>query len=139
MTTSAAGGADGPLGRSERDRIEIVGLRAVGICGVLPHEREQPQPFDIDLTLYTDLAPAGHSDDLADTVDYGDLAREVEAIVVDGRFQLIEAMAESIAAAALGHSRVDSVTVSVRKLRPPVPLQVSTTGVTVQRSRPARS
>lgn len=137
MTIGPTGPANDPPGRSDRDRIEIMGLRAVGVCGVLPHEREQPQPFEIDLTLYTDLADAGRSDDLADTVDYGDMAQVVEAIVSDGRFQLIEALAEAIATAALGHDRVEAVTVSVRKLRPPVPLQVSTTGVTIQRSRPS--
>jgi FolB domain-containing protein len=117
------------------DRIELRGLRAMGICGVLPEEQAGAQPFEIDLDIYADLAPAGRSDDLADTVDYGDIARVVSVVVSEGRFVLLEHMAEVIATAVLGHSKVEGVTVTVRKLRPPVPVQVDTTGVTITRSR----
>ncbi len=121
------------------DRIELRGLRALGICGALAHEQQQSQPFEIDLTVFTDLAPAGQSDALVDTVDYGDLAVVVEAIVSEGRFVLVEAMANAIATAALAHDLVEAVTVSVRKLRPPVPIDLDTTGVTISRSRTSPS
>lgn len=138
MNSGPLGPSDRPGGRP-RDRIEIVGLRALGVCGVLPHEQAEAQPFEVDLTLFADLAPAGRSDRLADTVDYGDMAQVVEVVVSEGRFALVEAMAEAIASAALGHAGVEAVTVSVRKLRPPVPVHVATTGVTIERSRPRSS
>jgi dihydroneopterin aldolase len=117
------------------DRIELRGLRAVGICGALPEEREREQPFEIDLDVWTDLAQAATSDDLDLTVDYGQLAQVVAAIVGETQFVLLERMADAIAGAVLAHSRVDRVRVTVRKLRPPVPVMLDTAGVTITRYR----
>ena len=59
------------------DRIDISGLRAVTIVGALPHEREIPQPLQIDLSLEVDLRDAGRTDELGDTVHYGLVADRV--------------------------------------------------------------
>lgn len=117
------------------DRIELRALRAVGFCGALPQEQEQPQPFEIDLDLIVELSEAGRSDQLSDTVDYGEMAQVVSVIVTESRFVLLERMAEVIADAMLGHARVQAVTVTVRKLRPPVPVDLATSGVTITRNR----
>jgi len=117
------------------DRIELRGLRALGICGVLPEERERPQPFEVDLALEVDLAPAGRSDDLDDTVDYGTLAEAVVAVVQETRFQLLEALAAAVAECALADARVVAVTVRLRKLRPPVPVDLASSGVRIRRER----
>ena len=66
------------------DRILISGLRELGVHGVLPEEQERPQPFEVDLELLVDLAPAGASDELADTVDYGAVCEAVRRVVADG-------------------------------------------------------
>ena len=116
------------------DRIELRGLRGVGICGALPEERERPQPLEVDLDVVADLIAAGASDDLADTVDYGQLTEVVAVVVSESRFMLLEALAEAIATAVLAADRVQAVTVSVRKLRPPVPVELDTAGVTIHRS-----
>ena len=63
------------------DQIEISAIRTVAIVGALPHEREIPQPLQIDLTLDVDLGDAGRSDDLDDTVHYGWVADQVVAVV----------------------------------------------------------
>ncbi len=81
------------------DVIELRGLRLSALVGVLPHEQAQAQPLEIDLDLVLDLAPAGTSDDLADTVDYGAVCSAVEAIVEESSFALLEALAERIAVA----------------------------------------
>jgi FolB domain-containing protein len=117
------------------DVIELRGLRVSGICGALPEERERPQPLEIDLDVVADLRPAGLSDNLDDTVDYGALAAGVEFVVHDGRPQLLERLAESIAQLALIDPRIQQVTVAVRKLRPPVPQLLATSGVRITRSR----
>ena len=57
------------------DQIRLTGVRAVGKHGVLDFEHERAQTFVVDATLFLDLAPAGHSDDLHDTVDYGAIAK----------------------------------------------------------------
>jgi FolB domain-containing protein len=117
------------------DVIELRGLRVSGICGALPEERERAQPLEIDLDVVADLRPAGVSDDLDDTVDYGALAAGVEFIVGDGRPQLLERLAESIAQLVLVDPRIEQVTVAVRKLRPPVPQHLATSGVRITRRR----
>jgi len=122
---------------SERpaDRIELRGLRVAGIVGVLPEERDRPQPLEIDLDLVADLAAAGTSDSLDDTIDYGEMTQVVEAVVTESGCALLERLAELVAQAMLGHDRVNAVTVSIRKLRPPVPVLLDTAGVTITRTR----
>jgi dihydroneopterin aldolase len=115
------------------DRIELRGLRVVGTHGVLAEEQARAQPFEVDLDLDADLAGAGRSDDLADTVDYGTLAERVASVVTGERHALLERLAERIAETALADGRVRSVTVTVRKLRPPVPVDLASAGVRVVR------
>ena len=102
-------------------------------CGVLPEEIERVQPFEIDLELEVDLAPAGASDELADTVDYGAVVDRVTG-VCDGHHQLMERLADRIATAAGDDPRVEAVTVTLRKLRPPVPHDLADAGVRIRRA-----
>lgn len=118
------------------DRIEIRDLRVTGTHGVLPEERERAQPFSVDIVGWIDMEAAQQSDDLADTVDYGALA-EAAAEVVGGRsYRLLEALAGRLASALLiVDPRLEAVEVTVRKLRPPLALDVGSTGVRVRRAR----
>jgi 7,8-dihydroneopterin aldolase/epimerase/oxygenase len=119
------------------DRIELRGLRLLATVGVLDHEQVQAQPIEVDLDVAIDLAAAGRSDDLADTVDYGALCARLEDVASRPR-ALLEAMAEQMAQAVLdADPRVAAVEVAVRKLRPPVPQQLVTSGVRVVRARRA--
>lgn len=119
-----------------RDRIELRGLRLTGRVGVLDLERRQDQPLEIDLDLVLDLAAAGASDDLADTVDYGAVCAVVAATVGDGHVDLLEHMSARVAAAVLAHDeRVEAVDLCVRKLRPPVPHDLGTSAVRIVRYR----
>jgi len=117
------------------DQIELRGLVAYGICGALPEEQERVQPLEVDLDVSLDLHAPGASDALDDTVDYGLLCATVERIITTERFTLLERLASRIAEATLADERVDSVTVSVRKLEPPVPQQLTTSGVRITRGR----
>ena len=121
---------------ADGDRIELRGLRLAGIVGVLPHEQAQAQPLELDLDIALDLAAAGASDALDDTVDYGALCDRAERVITMSRFQLLEALAEAIAADLLdADARIASVTVALRKLRPPVAQQLDTSGVRITRTR----
>ena len=122
-------------GGTPGDVIEVRGLRAAGICGVLPEEQQRAQPLVVDLDLYADLTEAGASDDLAHTANYGSVAERVHRLITTGRFALLERLATCIADECLLDQRVTAVTVSVRKLRPPVPELVDTTGVRITRFR----
>jgi dihydroneopterin aldolase len=117
------------------DRIELRGLVISGICGALPEERERAQPLEVDLDVVADLSAAGESDDLADTLDYGSITEQVEGIITSGAPMLLERLARTIADAVLADPRAVSVTVAVRKLRPPVPQVMGTSGVRITRSR----
>jgi dihydroneopterin aldolase len=118
------------------DRIELRGLRVPARVGVLPIEREQDQPLEFDLDLVVDLGPAGRSDDLADTVHYGAVCDAVATAVGAGHVALLERLAELVARAVLGvDSRIIAVDLAVRKLRPPVPHDLATSGVHVVRTR----
>jgi dihydroneopterin aldolase len=118
------------------DRIEINGLRVFGRHGVLPHEQELGQVFVIDLVLELDLSSAAASDDLADTVHYGEVAEQVAEAVRETRFDLIEALAGHLAALVLGrHERVASVEVTVRKPDAPIPLDLDGVAIVLRRSR----
>lgn len=115
------------------DLVELRGLRAMGVHGVLAEEQTRAQPFEVDLDVTVDLSAAGRSDDLSDTVDYGALTELVAKVVEGEHFQLLERLAERIAEVVLDDPRATSVTVAVRKLRPPVPLDLATAGVRITR------
>lgn len=117
------------------DVIEVRGLRLVGTHGVLPEEHMRAQPFEIDLDIEADLSPAGASDDVADTIDYGIVVEVVADEVAGPHANLLEHLAERIASRVLdvagGTAR--SVSVTVRKLRPPIAQDLSSVGVRVTR------
>ena len=122
-------------GQAAPDRIQLRGLRAMGLCGALAEEQERRQPFEIDLDVEADLSVACRTDRLDDTIDYGELCRRAEAVVVEERFVLMERLAQRVADVVLRDERVAAVTVTVRKLRPPVPQQLETSGVSLRRAR----
>jgi dihydroneopterin aldolase len=98
------------------DRILLEGMVFHGRHGTLPAERELGQRFVVDVELRLDLRPAGLSDDLTLTVDYGEIHRLVREIVEGPPVNLTEALAERIAAAILeAHSPVVAVRVKVAK------------------------
>lgn len=117
------------------DRIELRGLVASGFCGALPEEQQRPQPLEVDIDLHLDLAAATRTDALDDTVDYGALCAMVERVIVTERFTLLERLAERLAEVSLADDRASAVSVTVRKLRPPVSQQLATAGIHLERSR----
>jgi dihydroneopterin aldolase len=126
-----AGAAAGP-----GDRIEVRGLRALGVHGVLVEERGRAQPFDVDLDVGVDTITAASSDDLADTVDYGAVVEQAAAVVEGRSFQLLEALAAAVAGAVLGcDPRITEVAATVRKVRPPLAVDLASVGVRVVRRR----
>lgn len=100
----------------ESDKIILEGMVFFGYHGTLPEENTLGQRFVVDVTLHLDLRPAGEADDLAATVDYSEVHRQVRAIVEGPPLKLIEAVAEQIAATVLAeHPIVQAVQVRVRK------------------------
>ena len=102
------------------DRIHLRGVEAVGYHGVLPDEKRDGQPFVVDVVMQLDLATAGGSDALDDTVSYAEVAGEVMSRITGPSFDLIERLAEVIADDVLDLALVDAVTVTVHKPEAPV-------------------
>ena len=141
------------------DRIELKGLRARGFHGVFDHERRDGQDFSCDVTLWLEFAPAAESDDLADTVDYGAVARVAHDVLTGEPRDLIETVAVEIAekllaaddtaAAAAAAAAEDpaaarppllhAVEVTIHKPQAPIPLEFGDVAVTARRSRSIRS
>ncbi|WP_240640539.1 dihydroneopterin aldolase [Microbacterium sp. 10M-3C3] len=118
------------------DEITMTGLRVFGRHGVFDHERRDGQEFVIDLTLGVATTAAAASDDVADTVHYGELAERVAAVVAGEPVNLIETLAQRIADAALSDERVQIVTVTVHKPSAPITVPFDDVSVTIRRSRP---
>lgn len=112
----------------------------MGAHGALPEEQRRPQPFEIDVDLHADLSAACSSDRLQDTIDYGAVVDAVVASVSGPHCDLLEHLAERVAAGAFAAAGplAEEVAVTVRKLRPPVAAQMSSAAVTIRRRRPAR-
>lgn len=117
------------------DRIELRGLRVRGHHGVYDFEREQGQDFVIDVTLHLSLREAAASDDVTDTVHYGELADQVVAIVAGEPVNLIETLAERIAAVALADARVQRAEVTVHKPCAPIDATFDDVAVSIVRER----
>ncbi|MBR20991.1 MAG: dihydroneopterin aldolase [Leifsonia sp.] len=119
-----------------RDTITLSGVRARGHHGVLADERRDGQEFVVDVALTLDLARAAASDDVADTVHYGELAEAIVAAIERDPVDLIETLAERIAALVLEHAAVHEVVVTVHKPHAPIRVSFDDVAVTITRSRP---
>lgn len=118
------------------DRIFITALAVHAHHGVLHHEAELGQPFFLDIDMAVDLAAAGRSDDLADTVSYADVASVATRAFTSQRFKLIEAAGVAVAEAILkGFPKVQSVTITVHKPQAPIGALASDIGIVLSRCR----
>jgi dihydroneopterin aldolase len=115
------------------DTIVIAGLRELGVHGATPEERTRPQPFEVDVELEVDLTAPGDSDALEDTVDYAAVCEAVSRVVKSEQYHLLERLATRIAEVCRADPRVVSITVTVRKLHPPVRAMVDHVAVRIER------
>ena len=119
------------------DVISLLGLRVRGFHGVFDHERRDGQDFVVDAVLELSTATAAVSDDLHDTVHYGELAEGLAAVVAGEPVNLLETLAARLADVCLADARVDAATVTVHKPQAPIPLTFTDVAVTIRRERAA--
>jgi dihydroneopterin aldolase len=115
------------------DELRLTGLRAFGHHGVFEHEREEGQPFVIDVVVHLRASDAAASDDVADTVDYGVLAERIVAAVESDPVDLIETVAERVAAIVLEHDRALLAEVTVHKPQAPITVPFDDVSITIRR------
>lgn len=120
------------------DRIVLTGLAFYAHHGVGAEEQERGQVFTVDVAVEADLHRAGHTDDLADTLDYRDLYARIREAMTGTRYHLLEAAAEAVADALLAVDRVQAATVCVRKPHVRLGGPLESAAVEVTRRRPGR-
>lgn len=124
------------------DFIQVTGIRAFGYIGLLPEEQALGQWFEVDLTVWFDLAKAGESDRIEDTYNYRSAVLAVQKLIKTERFALIEKLAGAIANLIL-ESGVEQVRVRVTKVAAPIPNFDGRISVDITRTRstslPSRS
>lgn len=115
------------------DQISLIGIAATGFHGVFDHERRDGQVFRADVVVYLDTRRAAATDDLDLTLDYGELATRVAAVLAGEPANLIETVAERIAATALAYPVVAVVDVVLHKPQAPVTVPFDDIVVTIRR------
>jgi dihydroneopterin aldolase len=118
------------------DRITLTGVRAVGFHGVYPDEKRNGQEFVVDAVLNLSLRRAAETDDVVDTVHYGELAERLVAVVEGEPVDLIETLAQRLADEVLTDRRVETVTITVHKPKAPITVPFGDVSVTITRARP---
>ncbi|MFL6090612.1 MAG: dihydroneopterin aldolase [Aeromicrobium sp.] len=117
------------------DRIELTGIGGWGYHGVHDEERESGQRFVVDVCLGLDLSPAAADDDLARTVDYGDLAGRVHEVISAEPLQLIESVAQRVMDLCLQYPPVQWASVTVHKPMAPIEVPFTDVSVTLERRK----
>lgn len=117
------------------DHILINDLRFESVIGVLDHERLAPQPLRVDVDIEVDLHDAGVSDDLEQTVHYGEVAVALADLARGTQYLLLERLAQHMAEVVLSFPLVRAVELTLTKLRPPIPEQIDSTAVRIRRVR----
>lgn len=123
---------NGSTGESMKDRIFLNNLRLKCRIGASEKERGEPQEVLVDLSLFLDLRRAGIADNIGRTIDYRKVTRQVERLVSEREFKLLEALAERIASLVLKPAGVARVVVRVRKTKYSSDPSI---GVEIERSR----
>jgi 7,8-dihydroneopterin aldolase/epimerase/oxygenase len=103
------------------DSIQLTGIRCYGYVGLLPEEQVLGQWFEVDLTLWLDLAAAGESDEISDTLDYRQAIAMVKQLIKTSKFALVEKLANAIAQSILKLDKVQQVRVQLIKPAAPIP------------------
>ena len=117
------------------DQIIVTGIRGIGHHGVFDHERHDGQEFSVDVCLDVSTSTAAGTDDLADTVDYGQVAIAVHPLIVGEPVDLVETLAERVADACLAFSGVEQVEVVVHKPSAPIPVPFDDVQLRIVRRR----
>lgn len=118
------------------DKIIIHDMEFYGYHGLFPEENRLGQRFYVDVELYLDLEPAGKSDRMEDSIDYGHVYEIVKRIVEGEAKHLIEAVAETIASELLQQFvPLEACTVKVKKPNPPIPGHYQSVAVEIHRRK----
>ncbi len=120
---------------SRPDRITLKGMQFYSKSGLYPFERETGQPLEVDVTCSLDLRPAGRDDRYAETIDYVTIYEKIKTVVLERRYNLLEAICERIAGSLLEDERIRTVFVCCRKPKVRLPGILDYAEVAIERER----
>jgi len=112
------------------DLVSVRDLSVEAVIGVHDWEREITQTLVFTAEMAADVRSAAEHDDLADALDYSAVARTIASVVQDGRFRLIETVADPGAERPLADHPVVWLRLEVRK---PIGAGGYTAAVTIER------
>lgn len=115
--------------------IALRGIEVFAFHGVFDHERAEGQTFLIDVEIVVDVGAAVASDDVADTIDYGELTEAIVSRVTSERWNLIESVAAAVLDVVFGYETVTAATATVHKPDAPIPVRFDDVAVTLNRQR----
>ncbi|MBM7051613.1 dihydroneopterin aldolase [Rothia sp. ZJ932] len=119
------------------DRITLTGVECLGYHGVLESEKQNGQPFIVDVTLLTDFSSSASSDDIGKTANYAEVAETIREVVSDGSVDLVETLAEKLAATILSRFAIDALELTVHKPQAPIEVPFADVAVTIFRKKQA--
>ncbi len=117
------------------DRIFIRDLNLATIIGTLPQERKFRQNLTLNIELYYDMSKPCRTDHLFDAVDYSAVERDIIEKVENSSFQLLEALAQSIADLCLSYTPVQKVKVRIDK--PAAAVRAKAISLEIEREKPS--
>jgi dihydroneopterin aldolase len=105
------------------DVIALEGLVVDCVVGVYPHERDTPQPLRVDLYMELDTRRAAEHERLRETLDYAQVAAQVQFLLTACRFRMLETAAHALsryllAPPALGERRAAVDALRLRLTKP---------------------
>lgn len=117
------------------DKILIGGLQFYGHHGVSEEERNTGGYYQVDLEIYHNLSDAARSDDLSDTIDYGEVCRLLQKLGEESQHHLLESLGEAMAAAVLDGFPAQGLLIRLKKLNPPLDPHLDFAGIEIKRGR----
>ncbi len=116
------------------DQIKIQNLEVFGNHGVFQEETTLGQKFLLNAVLYTDIRKAGETDELSDSIHYGEVCHYMTEFMKNHTYKLIEAATEHLAEALLlDIPKLLAVDLEVKKPWAPIGLPLETVSVNIHR------
>lgn len=119
------------------DRITLTGVGCVGYHGVLESEKKTGQPFFVDVTMFSDFTASATTDDIGQTANYAEVAETIREVITGESVDLIETLAENLAATILNRFAIDALELTVHKPKAPIEVTFSDVSVTIFREKQA--
>ena len=117
------------------DKITLSNMKFFGYHGCEDFEKNNGQIFEVDAEILTDLKKAGQTDSLGDAINYVDIFSKIKNVMEKERYDLLERVAQRLAACVLEESRIVAVIVRIRKPAVPLPGMIDWVQVEIRRDR----